>query len=97
MRRIKHNKRGVSKVVTGLLLGSVLGATVGWLTAPVSGAEIRRRIQGKAMDARTAQERAKTAAGNVETRARELAAEVNQNVENMKESVARRKKAVITD
>jgi hypothetical protein len=46
----------------------------GRLTAPAAGAETRRRLRGEVMDAR---ERAKTAAGNVESRARELVDEVN--------------------
>jgi hypothetical protein len=44
--------------------------------APASGREILRRLQGRAMDPRAAQERSKTAAGNVESQARELAAGV---------------------
>ena len=78
MRRknLRNLKRtGVGKVVTGVLVGGVVGATVGWLTASASGAEIRRRLHGEAMDAR---ERAKTAIGNVESRARNLAQEVSQ-------------------
>jgi len=89
MKRIgrKHrNKRSVSKVVTGMLFGSVLGATIGWLTAPTSGAEMRHRIKGEAMGVR---ERAKTAVGNVESRARALATEVNENVTDVNESVTR--------
>jgi gas vesicle protein len=78
MRRknLRNLKRtGVGKVVTGVLVGGVVGATVGWLTASASGAEIRRRLHREAMDAR---ERAKTAIGNVDSRARNLAQEVSQ-------------------
>jgi gas vesicle protein len=71
-----HQKRSAGKVLTGLLLGSVVGATVGWLSAPASGEETRRRIRGEVMGIR---ERAKSAAGNVESTARELIAEANQN------------------
>jgi gas vesicle protein len=77
MRRKSHRndkKAGIRKVITGILVGGVVGATVGWLTAPASGAEIRRRLRGEVMDAR---ERAKTASGNIESRARELAEEVS--------------------
>ena len=74
----KHAKRGVGKVVTGVIVGSVVGATVGWLTAPASGAEIRRRIKREALGPKGAQERAKTAAGNVESRVRELANQENR-------------------
>jgi gas vesicle protein len=93
MRRKNHNKRSAGKVITGILLGSVIGATVGWLTAPTSGREMRRRIQGEVMSAR---ERAKSAVGNVESRARELAAEVNEQVDDVKGAVTRRKKTAST-
>lgn len=68
------------KVITAALVGSAVGATVGLLMAPTSGREILRRIKGEAMDPRAAQERAKTAAGNVESQARELANEVSGTV-----------------
>lgn len=75
MRRKAHKYQGKSsagKVITGMLLGSVLGATVGWLAAPGSGEETRRRLMGEIAGAR---EKAKSAMENVESRARELAAE----------------------
>jgi len=76
MRKIKtHKKRGAGKVVTGLLIGSVVGATVGWLTAPASGEEMRRRLKG---DLNSVRERAKTAEGNIESQARELADQVRE-------------------
>ena len=79
----KQQKSSIGKVVTGALLGSVVRATVGWLTAPTSGEELRRRIKGEVKGVR---EKAKTAAGNIETKARKLAAEVNENVDNVKAS-----------
>jgi gas vesicle protein len=80
MRRKSHknSKRGAGKLITGILVGGVVGATVGWLTAPTSGAETRRRFRGDAMNARDAQKRAETAEGNVESRVRELAEEVSK-------------------
>jgi gas vesicle protein len=77
MKRIFHNRRkkSIGKVVTGMLIGSVLGATVGWLTAPLSGQEIRRRIADAGSEGyRSIREKVKTAEGNVESRARDLAA-----------------------
>lgn len=67
-------KTSAGKVVTGILLGGVVGATVGWLTAPASGEETRRRIMG---DIKSAREKIKTSEGNVESQARELAEEVS--------------------
>lgn len=82
----KHSKRSAGKVFTGLLMGSVLGATVGWLTAPASGEEIRRRLSGNLKSAR---EKVKTAAGNVESQARELAEQVRDNAGHPEQPVTR--------
>jgi gas vesicle protein len=81
------SKAGVGKVVTGMLVGGVVGATVGWLTAPASGAETLRRLRGEGMSAR---ERAKTAVGNLESQARELAQEVSHHTDDRKDIVAAR-------
>jgi gas vesicle protein len=69
-----HRKAGAGKLLWGLLIGSVLGGTVGWLTAPGAGDELRRKLQGD-MGAR---ERARTADGNVESQARELVETVSE-------------------
>jgi gas vesicle protein len=77
MRRklFKNDKKtGAGKLVTGILLGGVVGATVGWLTAPASGEETRRRLTG---DMKSAREKIKTSRGNVESQARDLAEEVS--------------------
>jgi gas vesicle protein len=74
----KNSKKGPGKLITGILVGGVVGATVGWLMAPTSGAETRRRLRGGAMRPRDARERDKTAEGNVENRARELVEEVSK-------------------
>ncbi len=84
MRRKSHKnskRASAGKVVTGILIGGVVGATVGWLTAPASGEETRRRLKGEMKEYR---EKAKTASGNVESRARELVEEVNDNVEQVR-------------
>ena len=84
-----HKKAGVGKVVTGILVGGVVGATVGWLTAPASGAETRRRLRGEVMDAR---EKAKTAAGNIESQARELVEELSHHADDMTDTVTTRRR-----
>lgn len=72
----KNRKRSsAGQVITGLLVGSVVGATVGWLTAPASGEETRRRLRG---DMAGAREKARSAMENVESKARELAARQKQ-------------------
>jgi gas vesicle protein len=76
-------KSGVGKVIIGVLMGGMVGATLGWLTSPASGAEIRRRLRRSGIDAR---ERAKTAIGNVESRARNLAQEISQYGDEMTET-----------
>lgn len=90
MRRKSHknqNKRDAGKVITGMLLGSIFGAAVALLMAPTSGEETRRKIADEAMGVR---EKMKTAAGNVESRARELAENVSDKLGNVKGPVAQR-------
>ena len=89
-RERKNLKNNAGKVVTGLLIGSVIGATVGWLTAPTTGEEMRRRLKGEVKGVR---ETARTAKGNVESRARELIEDVSENVDAVNKPVTRRKKA----
>lgn len=89
MRRKKRNRRMAGKVIIAAVVGSVIGATVGLLMAPASGEEMRQRMRSRAVGAR---EKLKSAVGNVESQARELAEEVNQDVANAKKTVARRKK-----
>ena len=67
-RKSHKNHRKAGKVMTGFLIGSVLGGTVGWLTAPGTSDELRRMLRGDM----SARERAKTAEGNVESQAREM-------------------------
>jgi gas vesicle protein len=89
MMRRKSYKRfkraGNGKLVTGLLLGGLVGATVGWLTAPAAGEETRRRLKG---EVRSARERAKTAAGNVESQARELVETISDRAETKKKRIS---------
>ena len=59
-----HRKASFGRVVTGVLLGGLVGATVRWLTARTSGVSAREKI--------------KTSEGNVEGQARELVEEVRK-------------------
>jgi len=90
-RRKNQSKRDAGKVITGMLLGSLFGATVGLLMAPTSGEETRRKITDGAVGV---QEKLKTAAGNVESRTRELAENVSDKV---KGSATQRRKMTYTE
>ena len=82
MWRKSYKKASIGKVFIGILVGGAVGATVGWLTAPAADDDIRRRFHRNTMSAR---ERAKTAAGNIESKARDLAETVsNDHVETIR-------------
>ncbi len=62
----------ISKILTGVLLGGVLGATVGWLTAPASGVEIRRSLGEKLGNTRRSlEEKIKTGEEKISRRGKE--------------------------
>jgi len=86
-RENKNNKSGIGKVVTSLVVGSLIGATVGLLMAPSSGEEIRNKIMG---EVRSNRKRAKATVGNIEDKGREIAGGVKDNVENVRESIIER-------
>ena len=90
-RKSQKENRNVSpgKLITGVLAGGMIGATLGWLTAPAAGAETRRQFRSHVMNARG---RAKTAAGNIESRARELAEAVSNDVGTFGETTTARRK-----
>ena len=91
-RRKDQNKRDAGKIITGLLLGSLFGATVALLMAPGSGEETRRKITDGAVGV---QEKMKTAAGNIESKARELAEDVSDKVKGS--TAQRQRTAAYTD
>jgi gas vesicle protein len=89
MRRKNRNSRTTEKVITAAVVGSLIGATIGLLMAPASGEEMRRRMRSGAAGAR---EKLKSAVGDVETQARELAQDVHDDVAHAKQTASRRKK-----
>jgi gas vesicle protein len=91
-RRKNQNKRDAGKIITGLLLGGLFGATVGLLMAPTAGEETRRKITEGAVGV---QEKMKTAAGNIESKARELAEDVSDKVKGS--TAQHRRTAAYTD
>ncbi|HMB21292.1 MAG: YtxH domain-containing protein [Chloroflexota bacterium] len=91
MKRIDYRKKSAVKILTGVLIGGVVGATVGWLTAPASGVEMRRRLAEVGNDGmRSVREKVKTAEGNVESRAREFMDKVDEKAGEVKTATARR-------
>jgi gas vesicle protein len=87
---INRNRTSAGKVITAALVGSVVGATVGLLMAPNSGRETLRRLRGEALGPDGAWERAKSARGNVESRARELAPDGRETLGQARGAVSRR-------
>lgn len=84
MRRsgINTYKRSTGNAIAAAVVGSVVGATVSPLTSPCRGEEMRGRLRSGVSPAR---ERAKTAAENIESRARELAADVRDQADEARE------------
>ena len=92
--RKRTKKVGVGKVITGVAVGSVVGATVGLLLAPASGEETISNIKSRA---KGIQKRAVKAVGNIEDKARglgkkanTLAKDVSKDVSEVKEDVGER-------
>ena len=83
----EDRRRGIGKVLTGLVFGSVVGATVGLLMAPASGEETRGRIKG---EVKGVQNKAKDALENVEDRGREMISDARDNLENVRPTIAER-------
>lgn len=96
MKRFGHNKKkSIGKILTGMLIGGVVGAAVGWLTAPAAGVELRRRLAEAGSDGlRSVRERVKTAEGNVESQAREFLEKVGEKADE--KTTARRRNVVST-
>ncbi len=124
MKKMNRKKRSVGKVVSGLLFGSVVGAAVGWLSAPLAGRELRRKLAGngsrrsvregsrqyaqhgnphpipeveRSSNRRALDEKIKTSEGNVESQARDLAAELNEDTGKGKKTSSRRRKVTSSE
>ena len=92
--RKRTKKIGVGKVIAGVAVGSVVGATVGLLLAPTSGEETIGNIKSQA---KGIQKKAVKAVGSIEDKARglgkkahTLAKDVSQDVSEVKEDVGER-------
>ena len=79
-----NNGGSMGRVFTGLLIGGLIGAAVGFLMAPVSGQELRRTIREEFEEA---QERAKSLMGEAEAKGRVMQDKGREVVEGIKEDV----------
>lgn len=83
----RNNQGSIGKVITGLVIGSAVGAAVSLLMAPASGEETRRKLIDEVKDI---QNKARTTAGNVEEKGREIVSEARGSLENVKGSITER-------
>lgn len=81
----------MGRVFTGLLVGGLIGAAVGFLMAPMSGDELRRTIREEFDDA---QERAKSVMDDaqekgrhMQDRGREVVEGIRGDVENIRDNI----------
>ena len=82
---------GVGKVITGVAVGSVVGATVGLLLAPASGEETISNIKSRA---KGIQKKAVKTVGNIEDKARGLGKKANTLVKDVSKDVSEVKEDV---
>lgn len=81
--RNSHKKTGAGEVVTGLLVGSIVGDTLGLWFAPASAEETIRTIKDEVRDI---QNKAKKAVGNFEDKYRDPATNVTGAVNEINEN-----------
>jgi len=90
---LQHTSRSGMSVVTGLLIGGLIGAGVALLMAPRSGEETRAEIRNKAMEYR---DRTKDAVNETVTQAKSKADELKQGVVEKADDLKRRGKQTAT-
>jgi gas vesicle protein len=90
---MQNAPRSGMSVVTGLLIGGLIGAGVALLMAPRSGEETRAEIRNKAMEYR---DRTKDAVNETVSQAKSKADEVKQGVVEKAEDLKRRGKQTAT-
>ena len=83
----RQNKGGIGKVVTGIVIGGLVGAAVGFLMAPSSGAETRHKIKS---EVKGIQRRAKDTAGKIEDKGREIIDDARDDLDRVRENIAER-------
>ena len=86
---MQHATRSGMSVVTGLLVGGLIGAGVALLMAPRSGEETRAEIRDKAMEYR---DRTKDVVNETVSQARSKAGELKEGVLEKAEDLKRRGK-----
>ncbi len=89
---VQHATRSGPSVVTGLLVGGLIGATTALLLAPRSGDEIRAEIRTKAMEYR---DRTRDVVTGTVSQAKSKADEIQEGVLEMAEDLKRRGKEAL--
>jgi gas vesicle protein len=92
----------MGRAFTGLLIGGLIGAAVGFLMAPVSGQELRRTIREEFEEAqeraRSLMEEAGAKGRAMQDKGREVAEGIRADVdtlrENVKETAQKRKRSI---
>jgi gas vesicle protein len=90
---VQHAARSGKSVVTGLLIGGLIGAVTALLMAPRSGEETRAELRNKAMDYR---DRTKEVVNETVSQAKSKAGEVKDGVLEKAEDLKRRGKQTAT-
>ena len=91
---VQHATRSGMSVVTGLLIGGLIGAGVALLMAPRSGEETRAEIRNKAIEYR---DRTKEVVNETVTQARSKAGELKEGVLEKADDLKRRGKQTAAD
>jgi gas vesicle protein len=86
---MQHATRSGMSVVTGLLIGGLIGAGVALLTAPRSGEDTRAEIRNKAMEYR---DRTKDVVSETVSQAKSKAGDLKEGVMEKAEDLKRRGK-----
>ena len=86
---MQHATRSGKSVVTGLLIGGLIGAATALLMAPRSGEETRAEIRNKAVEYR---DRTRDVVNETMSQAKSKAGELKEGVVEMAEDIKRRGK-----
>lgn len=86
-KELEHTTSATRPVLSGFLVGSVLGAAAALLFAPQSGEETRAEIRGRAVDLR---DRAMDSVQETVSQAKSKAGDVRENIQGKVEELKQR-------